>query len=97
MTTLIAELRKPRIDVLGRSVAVFDTAGTAFIAYAVADRMKWNKPLTVGSAFVLGHLVHQMVGVKTAFNPEGEGRPPEGEGAEMEETCCPVLHGHAKY
>ena len=56
--TLIEELRKPKLPLMGKQVAVFDASMTALAGYLVAKRMEWNTPLTIGGMFLLGHITH---------------------------------------
>ena len=65
---MIKELRSHKFPLLGKQVAVFDVSVTALAGYLIADQMRWNKPVTIGSLFVLGHLTHLAVGVETQFS-----------------------------
>ena len=46
-------------------LAIFDLIATVGAGYILADKMKWNKPVTIGGAFVAGHLAHNMTGTET--------------------------------
>lgn len=59
--SLIETLRGPRIG----PFSVFDSAGTAVIAYWIARWFEWPVLPTVAASFVLGEVVHVAVGVET--------------------------------
>ena len=69
--TLIATLRTPRVEIMGEKVALFDAGGTALIGYGIARKMQWNPWVAMGSLFLVGHVTHQVLGVRTAFNKNG--------------------------
>jgi len=70
--SVIETLRTPRFPLMGKQVAVFDVSMTALAGYLIAERMKWNKPLTIGGIFLVGHLTHLAVGVETQFSKPDE-------------------------
>ena len=47
MSGVIQKLRQPKFPLLGKRVAVFDVTATALGGYLVAEKMGWNKPVTI--------------------------------------------------
>ena len=62
------DLRKPKFNIGGMDIAIFDVSATIAGGYVLADYMKWNKPKTIVGAFVTGYVVHNMMGVSTPLN-----------------------------
>ena len=59
------DLRKPKFNIGGMSIAIFDVGGTIALGYLLADYMKWDKKKTIPSMFVLGYFVHNLTGTDT--------------------------------
>ena len=63
--TLIETLRKPKININGMKLAVFDLSGTLLLAYLFARQFNLNVSLTLASSIPLSVLAHNLAGVKT--------------------------------
>lgn len=83
-------MRSLRVNILGTSVSAVDLGGTIVVGYVIADRYNLNKPVTIASLLLLGHLTHALLGVKTAFN-DGD-----GELNNMQKIyCCNTNHAQS--
>ena len=63
--TIIEDLRKPRINILGVDMALFDIGGTLFVSYLIAKKMDWNPALTMGLSIPVAYLAHKAFKVNT--------------------------------
>jgi hypothetical protein len=66
--TLISDLRSPKVDILGRPVAIFDLSMTIAGGYILGKYLDVPVYITVPSMFALGYTTHKALGIKTAFN-----------------------------
>lgn len=64
--SLLATLRSLREPCCQTSV--FDTAGTAVLAWLAAGYFDWDPVVTTVGAFGLGFATHFALGIKTVFN-----------------------------
>ena len=56
--SLIESLRKPRIELSGMKIAVFDLSLTLVGGYVVGKKLGYNPWLTAGAMIPLGIVVH---------------------------------------
>ena len=66
--SLIESLRKPRIELSGMKIAVFDLSLTLVGGYAVGKKLGYNPWLTAGAMIPLGIVVHEMIGIETEIS-----------------------------
>lgn len=65
----LSQLRKVRIKINDDlDIAAIDTIGTVIISIGVAKYFNWNELITVGSAFGLGIIFHNIFKQKTPLN-----------------------------
>jgi len=67
-TDIITVLRKPKIKILDKNVAIFDVSATVIAGYYISKY--FDLPIYIGipSTFMVGHLTHKALDVKTQFS-----------------------------
>jgi len=67
-TDIITVLRKPKIKILDKNVAIFDVSATLIAGYYMSKYFEIPIYVGIPSTFMIGHLTHKAIGVKTQFS-----------------------------
>ena len=67
-TDIITVLRKPKIKILDKNVAIFDVSATLIAGYYISRYFEIPIYIGIPSTFMVGHLTHKAIGVKTQFS-----------------------------
>ena len=67
-TDIITVLRKPKIKILDKNVAIFDVSATLIAGYYISTYFEIPIYVGIPSTFMVGHLTHKAIGVKTQFS-----------------------------
>lgn len=66
--TSIDTLRKARLHLLGKRVAILDVAGTIVLGATTGRFIGLPLYLAIPGMFLVGHVVHRVAGIRTQFS-----------------------------
>ena len=67
-TDIITVLRKPKIRILDKNVAIFDVSATLIAGYYISRYFEIPIYIGIPGTFMVGHISHKAIGVKTQFS-----------------------------
>jgi hypothetical protein len=68
ITEFISILRKPKIRIIDKNIALFDVSATLIAGYYISEYFEIPIYIGIPSTFMVGHLTHKALGVKTQFS-----------------------------
>jgi len=66
--TIIEDLRKPKIKILDKEVALFDVTLTGIGGYYISKYLNISPIVGIPAMFLFGHGVHKVFKIKTQFS-----------------------------
>ena len=65
---IIEDLRKPKIHIMNKDIALFDVSITAITGYYISRYFEIPIYIGIPSTFMVGHITHKALNIKTEFS-----------------------------